>query len=254
MPKHATQAKKPHRGLKAFIVIVIILAVLVAVLAGLIKARVINPNEPFLRDGVQGVDISEHQGTVDMDTLKSQGVEFIFIKATEGSSHVDSLFAENWANAQASELPAGAYHFFSFDSPGATQAANFIATVPAYDGLLVPVVDVEWYADKKDNPPAKDDMVRELRTFVDALENAYGVKPMIYAGSDMWKDFLSDSFGDYRLWASSLYSPYWLSWGDEWTVLQYSGRGELAGYSGHERYIDLDVLANGVRVDDLRVK
>lgn len=252
MAQHASQMKKPHRVLKAILLVVIILAAVLAVLAGLVKAKVINPNEPFLKGNVQGVDISEHQGDIDMDTLKAQGIEFVFIKATEGSSHVDSRFAENWANAQASGLPAGAYHFFSFDSPGETQAANFIATVPAYDGMLVPVVDVEWYADKKDNPPDKEDMVRELTAFVEAIEATYGVKPMIYAGNDMWEGFLKDSFSNYRLWASSLHSPYWLFWKDDWSVLQYSDIGELAGYSGHEQYIDLDALAKGVSVDDLR--
>ncbi|MDO5117538.1 MAG: GH25 family lysozyme [Eggerthellaceae bacterium] len=254
MAQHASQTKKPHRVLKAILLIIAILAVVLAVLVGLVKARVINPNEPFLRNGIQGVDISEYQVDVDMDTLKSQGIEFIFIKATEGSSHVDSRFAENWANAQASGLPAGAYHFFSFDSPGATQAANFIATVPAYDGMLIPVVDVEWYADKKSNQPAKEDVIRELSAFMDAIEAAYGVQPMIYTGSDLWKDFLKDSFGEHRLWASSLYSPYWLSWGNEWSVLQYSGRGELEGYKSFEGFIDLDVLASNVSLDDLRVK
>ncbi|MBQ6455184.1 MAG: hypothetical protein IJJ32_03740 [Eggerthellaceae bacterium] len=254
MAQHASQTKKQHRVLKAFLAIIVILAVVVAVLAGLIKARVINPNEPFLRNGVQGVDISEYQVDVDMDALKSQGIEFVYIKATEGSSHVDSRFAENWANAQASGIPAGAYHFFSFDSPGATQAANFIATVPAYDGMLIPVVDVEWYADKKTNQPAKEDVVRELAAFMDAIEAAYGVQPMIYTGSDLWNDYLKESFSDHRLWASSLYSPYWLSWENEWSVLQYSGRGKLEGYKSHEGFIDLDVLASGVSLDDLRVK
>lgn len=254
MPQHASQTKKPHRALKAFLVIVLILAVVLGVLAGLVKARVINPNEPFLHDGVRGVDISEYQVDVDMDALKAQGIEFIFVKATEGSSHVDSRFAENWENAQTSGLPAGAYHFFSYDSPGATQAANFIATVPAYDGMLVPVVDVEWYADKKGNPPAKDDVVRELGAFMDAIEAAYGVQPMIYTSSDVWKAYLVESFGDHLLWASNPYSPYWLSWSGEWSVLQYSGRGELEGYKSHEGFIDLDILASGVSVDDLRAK
>lgn len=254
MEQQAVQPKKRHRGLKAILAIVIILAAVFGILYGLVKTRVINPNELFVRNGVQGVDISEYQASVDMAELKKQGIEFIFIKATEGSTHVDSRFAINWANAQASGLPAGAYHFFSFDSPGATQAANFIATVPAYDGMLVPVVNVQWYGDKESNPPDRNDFIRELTAFMDAIEQAYGVQPMIYTGSDIWNDYLSERFGDHLLWASSIYSPYWLSWGNEWTVLQYSGRGELSGYGGQERYIDLDVLADGVHVDDLRVK
>ena len=47
----------------------------------------------------------------------------------------DPRFAANWAGATATELLVGAYHFLSFDSPGETQAANVIATVPR-DGTL----------------------------------------------------------------------------------------------------------------------
>ena len=89
---------------------------------------------------------------------------------------------------------------------------------------------------------------------LEIFDSFAGAIPMIYTGSNIWHDYLAEVFGDHLLWASSIYSPYWLSWGDEWTVMQYSSRGELEGYSGHERYIDLNVLAKGVRVDDLRVK
>ena len=90
-----------------------------------------------------GVDLSEYQADVDMPGLKEQGIEFVYIKATEGSGHVDSRFAENWENAQECGLPAGAYHFFSFDSAGKMQAQNYINTVGALRGKQIPAVDVE---------------------------------------------------------------------------------------------------------------
>ena len=67
------------------------------------------------RQDVVGADISEYQADVDMEKLKEQGISFIYIKATEGSGHVDSRFAQNWESAEESGIPAGAYHFFSFD-------------------------------------------------------------------------------------------------------------------------------------------
>ena len=76
-----------------------------------------------------GVDLSEYQADVDMPGLKEQGIEFVYMKATEGSGHVDSRFAQNWENARECGLPAGAYHFFSFDSAGEMQAQNYINTV-----------------------------------------------------------------------------------------------------------------------------
>ena len=53
-----------------------------------------------------GVDLSEYQADVDMPGLKEQGIEFVYIKATEGSGHVDSRFAQNWENARECGLPA----------------------------------------------------------------------------------------------------------------------------------------------------
>ena len=136
----------------------------------LVKTKRIQINHFFVASSaVVGVDVSEHQADVDMGMLMDQGMQFVYVKATEGSSHVDARFAENWTHAHEAGLPVGAYHFFSFDSPGADQARSFIATVGALDaGDLIPVVDVEYYADKRDNPPDKDEVVRELRDFTDA--------------------------------------------------------------------------------------
>ena len=96
---------------------------------------------------VFGVDVSSYQGAVDWPVLADQGVDFAFIKATEGSTLRDGRFADNWAGAQAAGVRAGAYHFLSYDTPGETQADNFIDLVPVTEGALPPVVDIEFYGD-----------------------------------------------------------------------------------------------------------
>ena len=78
-----------------------------------------------------------------------------FIKATEGSSFVDEHFAYNYAEARKTDLAVGAYHFFSYDSPGAAQAENFINTVAPHAGMLPPVIDVEFYGDKEKKSAGK---------------------------------------------------------------------------------------------------
>ena len=83
---------------------------------------------------VFGVDASVYQGEVDWTVLAEQGVDFAFLKATEGSSLQDIRFARNWAGAQDAGIRVGAYHFFSYDSSGETQAENFISAVPAIPG------------------------------------------------------------------------------------------------------------------------
>ena len=60
-----------------------------------------------------------------MNKLKEQDIKFIYIKATEENTSQDEKFAKNWDYAQKAGLLSGAYHFFSYDSEGKTQAENF---------------------------------------------------------------------------------------------------------------------------------
>jgi len=71
---------------------------------------------------IQGVDVSSYQGVIDWDILSAQNITFAFIKATEGSSYSDKFFLKNWIEANKTNLYVGAYHFFSFESKGKTQA------------------------------------------------------------------------------------------------------------------------------------
>ena len=75
-------------------------------------------------------------------------MKFAFIKATEGSSFVDKYFSKI-GRMRIRQICASERTIFSFDSKGETQAEQFIRTVPKYKQALPPVIDVEFYADKK---------------------------------------------------------------------------------------------------------
>ena len=223
----------------------------------LAKTKVIFINAWFVdkNNSTIGVDISSYQADVNMEKLKEQDISFVYIKATEGSSLQDNMFAANWTNAEKSGLPSGAYHFFSFDSPGSTQAENFINTVgDDLKGRLLPVVDVEYYGDKENNPPAKEDVIRELTVFMNALEEHYGTKPMIYTGASIYNKYLQDFSGEYKFWITSLYTPLNWNYNDDWYIWQYLNHGILEGYSGGEKYIDLNVLNKDKDLNDLIIK
>ena len=243
--------------LKALAAVLILLLIVFFAVFGLAKAKKVFINKWFVNEGCStiGADISSYQADVDMNWLSEQGIAFIYIKASEGSTHRDDRFAENWRNAEEAGLLSGAYHFFSYDTPGATQAENFIAAVgDDMKGRLIPVVDVEYYGDKELNPPPAEDVVRELTAFLDALEEHYGVKPMIYTRSDIYDKYLAGTFDSYAFWISSLYTPLKWNYHGDWYIWQYLNRGELEGYSGGEKYIDLNVLNKDKSLDDLTVK
>lgn len=191
---------------------------------------------------LRGVDVSHYQGTIDWETLAGQDLDFAFIKATEGSSYPDECFYENWKAAEETRLYIGAYHFFSFDSAGETQAQFFIETVGDLNGRLAPVIDVEYYADKESNPPDKAEVVRNLRELLRILEEYYGIKPIIYTTRTVYKAYIQGEFEDYPLWVRSVYCPPDVIFTKKWAFWQYTDRAVLEGYAGEEAYIDMNVF------------
>ncbi len=197
---------------------------------------------------VRGVDVSHYQGEIDWEVLSGENIMFAYIKATEGSSHIDEKFEVNCREAGKTELKVGAYHFFSFDSPGLTQAENFIGTVDAFEGMLPPVVDVEFYGNKKENPTAPDLVETELQVFLNLLEETYGRKPVIYATEEAWELYIRGRFDEYPLWIRNIWKKPVLKSGQkesreqEWLFWQYTNRGRLKGFSGEEKFVDLNVF------------
>ena len=183
-----SQPKTQRRLLILPTIVLIILATFFIVLYQAVKNRFISINEISLgANDVRGADISSYQVNVDMAKLKEQGIQFIYIKATEGSSHQDEFFKQNWQNAKNAGLLSGAYHFFSFESAGITQAQNFIDAIgDSLEGRLLPAVDVELYGSHTDNLPNQENVARELKSFLDTLESQYNVKPVLYAQKDFY--------------------------------------------------------------------
>jgi Lyzozyme M1 (1,4-beta-N-acetylmuramidase) len=190
---------------------------------------------------VRGVDVSEYQGRIDWKAIEQQGMQFAFIKATEGSSYTDPFFSANWQAVDSTAIIAGAYHFFSFDSPGKTQAENFITAVEPIAGMLPPAVDIELYGEHKTKPPAAGEVRAELDMMLDLLTAYYGVQPIIYATQRSYALYINGYYPDNPLWIRDVY--FTPSSNQEWTFWQYTDKGKLDGYHGEEKYIDINVFA-----------
>ena len=217
---------------------------LILVVAALIASGLVWPNRLFASGySTRGVDVSAYQGEIDWAVLASEDIDFAIIKATEGSGSVDSEFAQNWAGASDTNLLVGAYHFLSFDSPGATQAQNIIDAVPDAVGSLPLTVDVEFYGDYFENPPTRSRVRGILDPLLAALENHYGSPPIIYATPEAYDRYIRDAYSANPIWIRSVALPPQLSDDRDWAFWQYSHRDRLRGYDGEETYIDMNVFA-----------
>ena len=189
---------------------------------------------------VFGVDVSSYQGTVDWSALAEQGVDFAFIKATEGSLLQDKQFSANWVGAAEAGVRTGAYHFLSYDSPGETQADNFISMVPVTEGALPPVVDIEFYGEYLETPPDKEHVQAILDALLERLEAHYGAKPILYVTYRSYYNYLAGGkYDSYPVWCSS---PTVFPLLPQWDFWQYSHSARLEGYHGAQPLIDLNVF------------
>jgi lysozyme len=193
---------------------------------------------PQWRYPVRGIDISHHQGAINWEQVKRNGIDFVYMKATEGGDHKDREFPDNWRAASRIGLVKGAYHFFTFCTPGSEQAANFIATVPREPNTLPPAIDCEFSGNCKARPK-KETVAKELTVFIRAIEKRYGQSPIFYVTYDSYEAYIKGAFPAYHVWIRDIYAKPQISDRLYWTFWQYANRGHVKGIRG---LVDLDVF------------
>ena len=176
--------------------------------------------------GRMGVDVSKYQGTIDWEQVKADGIEFCFIRATQGKKIQDPYFVANQNGAVGADIPVGAYHFFTTNRTGKAQARNLLKTVHPNTMDYPLVIDVERLDDMD---PEK--MREELIKMIAQLEKKRGLRPILYAAEFFYRDHLRDHFRTYPVWIARYREQppdfqHWLFW-------QYSQTGSINGIKGH---------------------
>jgi len=177
---------------------------------------------------VHGIDVSHYQADIDWNAVASQGVQFAFVKASEGMTLNDTLFCDNWSELKAAGIRRGAYHFFRPKTPSFEQAMNFHTAVRLEPGDLPPVLDVEVL-----DGVSKVELVSSVLTWLYLIEIHYGVKPILYTNLKFYNKYLAGHFEEYPLWVArySRREPA-PAGGRDWQFWQYGNRGRLHGIDG----------------------
>ena len=210
-----------------------------AAYAAWINFRTTPPYVDHERYPVAGFDISAHNGNVDFRSAAEEGMEFVWIKATEGVTFRDRKFSKNYEKAGLTGLKRGAYHFFRFDKDGVEQAINLLETIGDRDLELGVAIDIESSGNPED---IDEDLIKErIASMVDYL-NLRGIAPTLYCNKADYYKFLAESFPGNSLWICS-FSQDAIS--APWTFWQYNHKGNIKGVNGA---VDLNVFG-GSRQD-----
>jgi lysozyme len=178
---------------------------------------------------IHGIDVSKYQSIINWKEVKNMEekgikIDFVFIKATEGTSIVDDQFRRNWTEAVEQNIQKGAYHFFVSNRSAKKQADNFIQMVNLKKGDLPPVLDVE-----KSHGVSVAEMQKSVKTWLDAVENRYGVKPVIYTNIDFYQRYFQTGFEEYPLWIAHYLQPDKPRIEKDWIFWQHSEKGRVDG-------------------------
>lgn len=184
-----------------------------------------------------GIDVSYYQGTIDWNAVAADGVEFAIVRVSHSTSFFDPQFDANLAGARAAGIHTGVYQYFQPDEDPIAQAQLLLDHLgPLQPGDLPPMIDVETTGGVG---PAG--VASAVAAWLDHVEAALGVKPLIYTGHYFWQDNVGSSdFGEYPLVVAwyGVDCPGNIPTGwDMWTIHQYGDNGNVSGISGN---VDVD--------------
>jgi lysozyme len=213
----------------------------------------------------KGLDVSSHQGAINWMTVKRNGFEFAFIKATEGAGYIDPKVAVNANAAQAAGLKIGYYHFATlrqFDPlvgktpettdeivKDAVSEANYFFKVTG----RLPVAEFPMILDFENdvvnrhtlpNPFDKTQNTLWVETFVRTLHRA-GCHAVLYCNRQYFENHLNNTplLGKIPLWyalySNTLTPPASPKSWQPWDIWQFTAKGIVPGIRGQ---VDLNLM------------
>lgn len=193
----------------------------------------------------RGIDISEHQGDIDLSALKNQ-IDFVIIRVGYGTKGtIDTKFKRNADLCKSLGIPMGFYWYsYALDITDARREAEaFLNAIDPYTpeyGCWFDMEDADGYK-ARNGMPSNGTLKDICYTFCEIVENA-GYYSGIYASESWFKNQLAgDSLARFDKWVAQ-----WPTSGGKQTALatnadkrsdlslwQFTSNGKFSGYNGN---------------------
>lgn len=186
-----------------------------------------------------GIDVSEHQGEIDWETVKASGVSFAFIRCgarAYGSGVLlkDSCFERNIAGAEAAGIDVGVYFYSqAITTEEAVEEAEMAISMIGDHKLTYPLV-YDWETVITDSARTDDisvDMLTDCtKAFCERVKEA-GFTPMVYQNqrTSLLKLELPE-IAEYDFWLAE-YHPQ-ASYYYDYRIWQFCSDGHVPGIDG----------------------
>ena len=197
----------------------------------------------------RGIDVSNHQGTIDWNKVKAAGVDFAILKVGPVYGKPDSTFERNADECERLGIPYGVYYYSYARSVADAnkEADRTLAWLGGRHPSLPVYYDLEDSYILEDSNFSKDKLAQIAQTFCNRME-AVGFKAGIYANLNWFNSYLnSPSLSGYDHWVAQY--NWRCDYAGSYSFWQYSSRGIVPGVNGS---CDMNYCFNGslLNVDD----
>ena len=195
---------------------------------------------------IKGIDVSNNDGAIDFSKVAADGVEYVYLKATEGQSFKDSYMDGFYNDCKSNGLKVGAYHFLVGTSTPEAQAQNFYAKIKDYNWDLVPMMDIETNF---------DGLADYVKKFIAAFKELSPLELGIYSYTS-FIDYLTDAestIKDMPFWEANYNNQPWSLADNFFTNRighQYTETGSINGVNCN---CDVNVFTEGVLLDNTEI-
>lgn len=192
-----------------------------------------------------GLDVSHFQRTIEWPAVAPDGMEFVFIKATDGIGCSDPYFMMNWAAAKTTGILRSAYHFFRPLQDPVQQAEAFLRLTGGGAGELPPALDLECSLRKLPDGTHHDewedvgpqDRLPRVTAWLQRVQKECGAAPIIYTSHSFWAEKMANTpaLKDHPLWVAHYTeapAPKLPGGWTQWRFWQFSQSGKVRGIRG----------------------
>lgn len=181
----------------------------------------------------KGIDVSKHQGHIDWEQVKADGIEFAILRVGYGNDMVsqdDELFIENADACTRLGIPFGVYLYSYAVSVGMarSEAEHVLRLIRGYNLSLPVYCDLE---DEMTTGICSNAQIEEIASCFASVIEAAGYRVGIYASKYWWTTKLTGAiYGQWERWVAQYNSE--CTYSGDYGMWQYGSDGRVNGISG----------------------
>lgn len=203
---------------------------------------------------VLGLDCSKYQKDINWSKAKADGIEFAFVKITEGTTVSEDEVYNIQARVLDAQKNGVKISYYHFARPGnisdpesdaieeVTNAMNHLKVLPKAD--LPFVLDIESYSTTIVWDNKIEHMDRFIIAFIAGMKSN-GISTIIYSYKSFIDSNSTSKFGNYPLWLAAYPNnpeatlPLIPKGWTDWKIWQFTDKGRIDGYVGD---LDLNIM------------